>query len=446
MTRRLFWKLSFIIVMGTIGLFYIVNILTSQVEEGMSYIAIEDQNQILAWGAEAERLYREGDENELNAWLNDLQTTEATWVSVVETKIQNVMGGELHARVNDGTLLGRDVTWKIHLYFAENPIMEVTFLDKKTRFLIQLPDRMRPGIYSSFVSIALQIILPMTLLIPLTFVLYNHIMSPLRELERATRSFSKGNLDVRVKRELGNRNDELTQLAATFDMMASRTSQLITSQRQLISDLSHELRTPLTRLDIAINRLENKNEINIQRVSRESRHIRKLVEDTLTLAWLENEQIHLKESQIETIDLIDLLDVLLADAQFEFPDRRLNAKLPESALIYNSNHRAVGQAIENILRNAFRYTPKGKTITVQLLNKKQGYILMICDQGPGVAEEFLNLIFQPFYRIEGTSDSNDGFGLGLALAKRQLESVNGHILSKNSDHGGLIMEVLLPKS
>lgn len=447
MTRRLFWKLCLIIAIGTISLFYIINIINSQTEEGMSYLAQKDRQQILDWGAKAEELYITGKEADLEQWLKQLAAQQQTWVGVIETNLREVAGTEAHPRVNDGVLLGRDVSWKIHLYFSDNPIMEVTFSDRRNRFLVELPDRMRPGLYLGYITLALQIILPMSLLIPLTFVLYNHIMSPLRQLERATRSFTEGKYSARVAQALGSRNDELTQLAKSFDLMAARTSDLITSQQQLISDLSHELRAPLTRLDVAIGSLEEsvgKNH-HIERINRESQHIRKLVEDTLTLAWLENEQMQSSGGYTEDFDLVDLLDVLLADAKFEFSDRLLEVSMPENALIYNSNHRAVGQAIENILRNAFRYTPVGQTVSVSLLEDDGDYVLKVCDQGSGVAENLLSKIFQPFYRVEGTKGPNGSFGLGLALAKRQLESVNAWVIAQNIDSGGLVMLVRLPK-
>jgi two-component system sensor histidine kinase PfeS len=146
------------------------------------------------------------------------------------------------------------------------------------------------------------------------------------------------------------------------------------------------LRTPLARLDIAIDGLhsETGKQANLARIETESRRIRKLVDDTLTLAWLENERPQLKQ---ESLDLVDLIDVLAEDARFEFPDRTLDCQLPDSALIENSNHRALGQALENVLRNAMRYTPAGKTVTIALQQQKQQpghYHVAIRDQGPGV--------------------------------------------------------------
>ncbi|GAA6137389.1 two-component system sensor histidine kinase PfeS [Arenicella sp. 4NH20-0111] len=447
MTRRLLWKLCWIIGLGTISLFYVINIITSHTEDGMSYIEIADRQQINDWSTEAEKLYLSGDKQALKSWLDALKFSEKTWAGVLEVDLNQVAGSDMPGSITDGVLLGRDVSWKIHLYFSDNPIMEVTFSDGRARFLIQLPDRMRPGSHLGYVSLALQIILPMMLLIPLTFVLYNHIMSPLRRLERATRSFSEGQFDVRVSRAMGRRNDELTQLANAFDSMASRISELIISQRQLIADLSHELRTPLTRLEISINNLleGGQNSEEIQRVDRESKNLRKLVEDTLTLAWLENEERSHKGRQLETVDLVDLMDVLLEDATYEFSDRRLAVELPESAPVKRSNHRAVGQALENILRNAFRFTPARKTVSVTLAEQNASYLIFISDQGPGVPKPFLEKIFRPFFRVEGSREARGGFGLGLALAKRQLESVNATVYAENGEKEGLRVVIELPK-
>jgi two-component system sensor histidine kinase PfeS len=395
MNHRLFWKLCLIIAVGTVTLFYVINVLTNRAEEGMSFISAEHTQQLTAWGGEAERLYLSDDEDALRQWLDNLQSQEGTWAAVIESDLRGVAGSQLTERFYQGFTLGRYAEWKIHLYFEENPIMEVPFADQHVHFVILLPARMRPGFYWGYTHVALQIILPMILLSLLSLVLYRHIMSPLKQLQVATGDFSRGNFDVRVRQLLGNRSDELTELANTFDQMAERIGELIISQRQLISDLSHELRTPLTRLDMAIEAIKYNNTeiIELERVERESRQIRKLVNDTLTLAWLDNERPKL---QHESIELIDLIDVLVADASFEFPDRSIESTLPENAELHNSDHRALGQALENILRNALRYTPVGKTVRLELDTKTNGYTLEICDQGPGVATEYLDKIFKPF--------------------------------------------------
>ncbi|ACA88177.1 sensor histidine kinase [Shewanella woodyi] len=447
MSRKLFWKLCLIIATGVVALFYVIGLLTSRTEEGMSLLAVEDRQTLTAWGKEAQALYLAGDEKKLALWLANLQREENTWAAVASYDVKHLAGGDLGDKFSQGYNLGRNVEWKVHLYFAANPTMEVPFTDQQVSFLIRLPERMRPGVYWRHTELTFQIILPTILLALLSFILYRHIMKPLLQLQLATRRFSKGKFDVRAKALMGERNDEFSDLAGAFDQMAVRIGEQIISQRQLIADLSHELRTPLTRLDIALGAVKERGEDeNIERIDRESSHIRKLVEDTLTLAWLENEQ---PELQQESLELIDLLDVLIDDAKFEFPDREMVTQLPDSALVENSSHRAAGQALENILRNALRYTPSGKVVHVILTDLGDVFQIDILDQGPGVPDQFLSAIFKPFFRLDSSRGAEgSSFGLGLALAQRQLAAIRSSVTAQNRGEGegsGLCMTIKIPK-
>ncbi len=446
MKHRLFWKFCLFIATGTVLLFYFVDLAVNYTEEGMSHLHEVDRATLNAWGQQAELLYQSGDHSALKQWLDDLKAKEQTWVALAEFSIHHLAGDDLESQNLESYNLGRNVDWKVHLYFAENPVMEIPFQQNRLSLLIELPERMRPGSYWPTVRILIQVILPLLLLSLLCYFLYRHIMTPLVKLQRATKAFTSGNYDVRVRKQLGRRGDELAALGQTFDSMAERIGELIISQRQLIADLSHELRTPLARLDIAIECViegEGERDKNLQRIQRESQQIRRLVDDTLTLAWLENEKPDLQQ---EDLDLVDLVDVLVADARFEFQDRHLICGLPDSAMLKHSNHQALGQAIENVLRNAMRYTPVGKTVELTLEGSGQLYLLRITDQGPGVKENLLETIFKPFYRVDKSRQASGGsFGLGLALAKRQLEAVGGSIWANNGAHGGLAVSIQLPK-
>ncbi|WP_444913058.1 histidine kinase sensor domain-containing protein [Microbulbifer sp. PAAF003] len=445
MNRKLFWKLCLLITAGIVSLFYLINSLTIRTEEQMSMLEASHREELKEWGKEAEARFLSGNEGELEQWLKELQEKENTWATVTQYELIHVAGATGNEHRYIGYNLGRDVDWKVHLYFEENPVMEIPFATEQTSLLVLLPDRMRPGSYWKTTRLLLQILLPMGILALVSVMLYRHIMHPLRKLEQATREFSRGNFDVRVHRQLGNRDDEISELAKTFDQMATRIGEQIVNQRQLIADLSHELRTPLTRLDIAIEGAgaSHADDKNIQRIQRESAHIRRLVDDTLTLAWLDNEQPSIG---IEDLDLVDLIDVIVEDARFEFPDRTICTHLPDSAEIRQSNHKAVGQALENILRNAMRYTPKGQAVHVLLEgNTKNKFVIDIEDSGPGVPEALLDSIFKPFFRADQSRTSKSkNFGLGLALARRQLHSVGGTIEASNRSVGGLCMRVTLP--
>ncbi|NKF52291.1 sensor histidine kinase [Shewanella sp. WXL01] len=443
LSRQLFWKLCLVIATGVVALFYLIDQITSETEEGMSLLAQADRDTITQWGQHAEQLYLAGDIEQLEQWLAKIKQQENTYVSVVDFEVEHIAGDATRATYYDGYNMGRSVDWKIHLYFAENPTMEVPFKDKQASFLIQLPERMRPGGYWRYVELTLQVIVPTILLILLTIFLYRYIMKPLAQLQKATRNFSRGQLDVSARQLMGQRRDEFGDLATGFDQMAARISEQIISQRQLIADMSHELRTPLTRLDIALEQLKQEFvSENSQRIERESQHIRKLVEDSLALAWLENER---PELQQESMELVDLIDVITTDARYEYPDREITADLPDSVVLHNTSHRAAGQAIENILRNALRYTPVGGVVQIKLVCDKQQAVLDILDQGPGVPEELLSAIFKPFFRVDKSRErAGNSFGLGLSLAQRQLTAIGASVVATNHSYGGLQMRMTFP--
>lgn len=445
MSRQLFWRMCVIFATGVVALFYFINQITNNTEEGMSMLALEHRQTITEWGRTAEQYYKANNIQGLKQFIEQLQQQENTWLAVVSFDYENIAGDPLSIVYEGEQTFGRSVDWKIHLYLDYNPVMEVSFKDIRASFLIQLPDRMRPGAYWGYVRVAIQIIIPTILLALIAYLFYRYIMNPLLQLQSATQHFSAGNFDIRARKLMGNRNDEFSSLANTFDDMACRIGEQIINQRQLIADLSHELRTPLTRLDIALAALKNgQGPENVERIERESRHIRRLVDDTLTFAWLENEK---PELQQESLDLIDLFDVLVDDAQFEFPDRHIVTKFPQSAIVEHSSHRAVGQAVENILRNALRYTPVNKSVEINLIDKGNSYQVSILDEGPGVPEQFLSTIFKPFFRVDKSRErKGKSFGLGLALAKRQLAVIRGTVAASNKVNGGLVMKINIPKS
>ncbi|MCY1284504.1 Sensor protein PfeS [compost metagenome] len=442
MNRRLFWKLCAVIAVGSVLLFWLIARLAWQTEERMSFIDAEHQRTLRHYGEQAEALYRAGDHQALRHWLTTLQQQEQTWAAVVEAEARPLAGSVLNERFHEGFTLGRDLSWKIHLYFPENPIMDVPFADGRTHFLIILPQRMRPGLYWHYTWLLLQFVVPLALLLIVCLVLYRHLMQPLGRLEQATRQFAEGRYEVRVRSLLGSRNDELASLATTFDAMAERTGQLIIDQRQRLADMSHELRTPLTRIEMAVSLAEQEQDNHrlLERIRGECADMRRLVEDSLTLGWLENERPELRD---ETLDLTELLDSILDDARFEFPDRRIAAELPGEAVLAASSHRALGQAIENVVRNALDHTPPGGEVRVALESDAEAYRLTVSDQGPGVPEQWLERIFRPFFRA---TSERAGFGLGLALAERQVRATGGSIRAFNRAGGGLAMELLLPRA
>ena len=252
MNKLFFWKLSAIIVAGSVALYWLIDILSNHAEMRMSFLSKIHQQELLSYAKEAERLYLSGDMISLTSYMKKIQQKESTWASVVESELTPLADTQLSQRYLDGFTLGRDVTWKIHLYFEENPVMGVVFANKKGHFLMQLPARMRPGSYLKATSLILKIALPMIILSLLAGLLYRHMMRPLRHLEQASKRLSKGDFNVSEYKNTSGRQDEFTCVTQAFDAMAQRIGNLVTKQREFIADLSHELRTPITRIEMAL--------------------------------------------------------------------------------------------------------------------------------------------------------------------------------------------------
>lgn len=434
-----FIRLCGIVVLGAVVLFWLIDMLANHTHVKMSQLRIEHQNEILSMARRAEQLYINNKMTELERYLDDLEENNKTWTAVVESTLTLYANSTLSDRYLEYFTLGRDVSWKIHLYFKENPVMGVPFADGKTHFLIQLPEHMRPGDYWKATYLLLQFVLPMLFLATFCWVIYRAIMKPLKQLEQATQAFANGQLDKRIQHQISSNDNEFKQVAVTFDQMADCIEQTIIAQRQFIADFSHEIRTPIARLETAITCAEQNidKESMLQRIRTDCQSIRGLAEDTLTLTWLENEQFH-KDSimQSEEFDLIDLIDTIVEDAQFECPNIIFKRELPDS-IIMHSDSRILGQVIENVLRNACRYAKT--TIHIRYDNLS----LAIIDDGEGVPEKHLDNIFKPFFRVTQVEKSS-GFGLGLALCRRQITRLNGHIQAHANNTKGLKVVISLP--
>ena len=164
-----------------------------------------------------------------------------------------------------------------------------------------------------------------------------------------------------------------------------------------------------------------------------------LVGELLTLSRLEAGVT----GEQEMVDLGEMLAVIVDDARFEGAARKVavDCKADEMPEIM-ANPELLHRAIENIVRNALRFSPEGGVVNITAGVSGEHICLRVSDSGPGVPEAELESIFQPFFRT-GEQSSGGGYGLGLAIAKRVIAAINGTISAKNANQGGLIVEVVL---
>ncbi len=272
------------------------------------------------------------------------------------------------------------------------------------------------------------------------------LSKPIRRLHSAIADAAGGNLDVRIADRMGPGKDELKDLGVEFDRMISRLRTLIVAQRQLVKDVSHEMRSPMARIQAAIglaHQQPDQAQALMDRIEWESVRIDKLIGELLALSRL---QADVDNELNEEIELRELLSDIVDDAQFEAnANGRLIHVASEIDGIVRGNVALLRRAVENVVRNAIKYSHPGSTVEVGTALGPGGRVAVISvrDWGTGVPESDIDHIFDPFFR-SSMHARKEGTGLGLAIAKRVIESHGGTIVASNVSGGGLRVNIELP--
>jgi two-component system, OmpR family, sensor kinase len=271
-----------------------------------------------------------------------------------------------------------------------------------------------------------------------------YLARPIRSLRWAFDAAASGRLDTRVRPLMGGRRDELADLGRDFDRMAQQLQALVASQRRLLHDVSHELRSPLARVQAAIGLARQdprRLEASLERIEREITRVDLLVGELLTLARLETGAA---KAALQPVDLADLVASIGEDARFEAEasGRRVRLELPSSSAWVRGSPELLHRAVENVVRNAVKYTALDTEVAIELRSDGSRAALSVADRGPGIPEGELGKVFQPFYRVAG--NARDGFGLGLAIAQLAVAAHGGTIRAANAPEGGLRVAIELP--
>ena len=267
------------------------------------------------------------------------------------------------------------------------------------------------------------------------------VVTPIRRIAASIASFGHGNLSVRVDT---TRQDEIGQLGNSFNQMAERLQRMIASERRLLADISHELRSPLARLKFAVKlaRTSPDSEAAFDRIDRDVDRITSLVAGIVEITLAEGDP----EAQgAEIVRLEELLQEIVHDCALEAEAHGCRIALSgHSAGEILGNRELLRRAIENVLRNAIRYTPAQSTIDVDLADDSGTANIAIRDWGPGVPESMLTRIFDPFFRVEEARNAlGGGSGIGLSIARRAVQVHHGVIAAENA-FPGLRVTIALP--
>jgi two-component system sensor histidine kinase CpxA len=279
--------------------------------------------------------------------------------------------------------------------------------------------------------------------------LTRYLTAPILRLREMSQKLASGHLRARADPSLMQRHDEIGDLIRDFDAMASRIEELISRQRQLISDVSHELRSPLARLNVALDlgRERKGNDPAFEQMQEDIRLLDEMIGRLLMIAKLD---ISAPQVPMADFDFADLVSQIVRNAEFELQESKGGIRLFSSGqCIVCGSAELLHGAVENIIRNAIRYTDNGTAIEVRIecddSSSGASVRLVVRDYGPGVPEFELKNIFQPFYRITGARDrQSGGTGLGLAIADRVIRVHGGTIHAENAAPCGLRIEIALP--
>lgn len=277
-------------------------------------------------------------------------------------------------------------------------------------------------------------------------------LKPLKGVSAVAGELRRGKLSSRVNLpELGSRQDEVGEVARSFDAMAESLEKLFEAEREsketlrrFVADASHELRTPLTSilgyLDVLDESGDKEPAIRhraLEAMREEGIRMSRLVEDLLVLARLDAR----REARLEPVDLVALAQEVID----RYPGRLIELAASYPTVSVLAEWEALRRVLSNLLSNAIKYTPPEKKILVSVDREAQDAVLRVSDEGTGILEDAMPHVFERFYRAE-SSRTGQGSGLGLAIVQETVEALEGRVEAESILGKGSVFTLHLPLS
>jgi two-component system, OmpR family, sensor histidine kinase CpxA len=453
---RLFWKifLWFLVAMFLVGSTLALSVASSRSAEEGRHIRSFVERVVRAEAEHAARVYETGGPTELQKYLAEMNEDGVATAGMFDASRRDLLKGALDPHLD--SLAARALgTYETQFEWSRSSRLlaqrtygpsgkpYVFYTNAVPPPLGPLPPNLRDLLFRIAMIVAVGVLL--------CWWLAHYITSPVLRLQAAVREVAAGKLNTRVGSALGGRQDEIGVLGHDFDQMAEHIETLMNVQRRLLQAISHELRSPLARMNVAtgIGRQRSGPELQSSwdRIQKETDRLNEMISQLLTLTRLESDT---NVAARKTIELSLFLQEIVADADFEARSvERSVILLVSEPLLVTANPVQLRSAVENVLRNAIRYTDCGTQIEVSLLadvnEGKATAIIQVADHGPGVPEPDLANIFRPFYRVADARERDTGgVGLGLAITDHAMRLHGGTASARNSPHNGLIIELRLP--
>lgn len=277
-----------------------------------------------------------------------------------------------------------------------------------------------------------------------TFLLARGLLAPVKRLVEGTHKLAAGDFTTRVT---ATSQDELGKLAQDFNQLASTLEKNHNMRRAYMADISHELRTPLAILRGELEAIQD----GVRQFTPESVASLQMEVATLTKLVDDLHQLSMSDEgalayQKKSIDIITLVEVVAGAFRQRFDSRGLTIRLalPDNVMIFGDSDRLM-QLFNNLLENSLRYTDAGGQLLISGEVVQQRFVMVFSDSAPGVSDEQLHLLFERFYRTEGSRNrASGGSGLGLSICQNIVAAHSGTLKASHSPLGGVSITVELP--
>lgn len=450
--RSLYWKIFISFWIATILIIFTTAWVTSHLAQKSSQPARE-QMFMDSYANAAVATFESGRQSALLKWLNQIglsrhmtmyllsSTGEIVGAQSAPENVKKIAENLINDQLSEGIFTSGKLIVSHEILSTSGKFYRLAAVSEKPiSFFIEIP----------WAGLTIRLTLAIFISGLICYLLSIYLTKPLRSLGIAAKSIATGKLNTRVGHFRGHTKDEIAELSNDFDRMAEQLETLVSSKERLLQDISHELRSPLARLNIALelgrNKTKNLADNEFSRMELESSRLNALIGEILDFARLDKSttDLYLAKSSIP-----ELLAEIIHDANYEFGEGsiRVTEEVIEPCDIF-IDKRLIYRAVENIVRNALHYSPADQKvyISLQYNDIKDKIYIDIKDNGPGVPEDQLEKIFNPFYRVDTSRTKvTGGYGLGLAIASRAVALHQGEIIAtNNTGQRGLLVRIILP--
>lgn len=343
-------------------------------------------------------------------------------------KRPELKGDFLTCRYNleqNGSVVGYlDVSYYSPYYFNEN---DFRFIDSLNRILFIV------GIFSIACAAAIGVALA------------KRLSAPIAKMTEITREISEGNYAIRFESDVWTR--ELAELSESVNHMAESLEMQEGIRRRLTTDVAHELRTPIanvsSQLEAVIEGVWEPTTERLQSCYDELGRISNLISDLEKLRQIEDENMNLSKGRV---DLFELSQAVQTAFETELERKRLACTVSGETAVVLGDQKRLHQVIFNLISNAIKYSVEGGQIRVQVEDGEENAVLIVEDQGIGIPEKDLPLIFERFYRADRSRNrKTGGAGIGLTIVKAIVQAHGGKIKVESKEGCGSKFIVTLPK-